>query len=80
MLTLARRLAPSPGLWSVVALPIGGRRACGVLAQSSLFALAGHDIDEIGTHLEANWGEAVVNNWKLWLPASFVTFRYVPPR
>ena len=53
MLTLARRLAPSPGLWSVVALPVGGRRACGVLAQSSSFALAGHDIDEIGTHLEA---------------------------
>lgn len=45
---------------------------------ASLFALEGRP-HEIVPHLKANYFDTVLVNWKLWIPANFVNFRFVPP-
>ena len=44
----------------------------------SVFALEGRSFDELRTTLRNDWAGMVVDNWKLWVPAQFITFRFVP--
>lgn len=41
------------------------------------FTLEGR-VAELKPHLEATWWEATKTNWQLWLPAQFITFRFIP--
>jgi len=35
--------------------------------------------DDLPEHLRANFVDATVTNWALWIPSMFVVFRFVPP-
>lgn len=44
---------------------------------SSLMALDGR-LAEIPNKLRNQWPGLVVANWKLWMPAQFIMFRFIP--
>jgi len=46
---------------------------------SSVFALEGR-LDQLPAHLKQAFWPACVINWQLWIPAMFITFRFIPPR
>jgi protein Mpv17 len=46
---------------------------------STLFVLDGN-ADQVPTKLKQDLVETVKMNWKIWIPAQFITFRFVPPQ
>jgi len=44
---------------------------------TSIFTLEGR-LDELPDHIRANLWPTLKNNWKLWIPTMFVTFRVIP--
>lgn len=44
----------------------------------AIFALEGR-LGALEQHLRTAWPEAIQSNWRLWIPAMFITFRFVPP-
>eukprot|EP00898_Chlorokybus_atmophyticus_P003579 jgi/Chlat1/4221/Chrsp27S08881 len=46
---------------------------------SALLTLEGRP-DQIRAKLRSDWKEAVVTNWKIWVPFQFVNFGFVKPQ
>ena len=44
---------------------------------SSLALLEGR-LKGLKLELQQNWSSAVVTNWKIWIPAQVINFRYIP--
>lgn len=42
-----------------------------------MFSVEGR-IDQLEEHLRKNWWDTTLANWKLWIPAQFITFRFIP--
>ena len=50
-----------------------------VVFMGSLLTLEGKP-QELPSMVEAEWKDAVIVNWQLWVPANFINFRFMPPR
>lgn len=46
---------------------------------SSLFVLDGN-ASQVPAKLKQDLVESVIMNWKIWIPAQFINFRFVPPQ
>ena len=49
-----------------------------VVIFSVLGLLEGKNLSSIRKQLQGDYASTMVNNWKLWIPASFVNLAYVP--